>query len=198
MSKIITTTELAEYLGLTLDEPRTALIVNAVNQYVESLTNRCFGETKTVTEEYDFGKTLWLRHQDVTAITSIQAGFTGQTLQTIDATGYRFNKQGRVTMFWTGGAGSGSSYYNDYLHVQYTYGQVDVPDDLKEAALGVAAGYYNWAKAGGKEIVSSSVGSYRIETAGAIRGSSSTTPTPWMNAAEAHFMTIKGYATQRV
>ncbi|BAS17627.1 hypothetical protein AHiyo8_59300 [Arthrobacter sp. Hiyo8] len=92
---------------------------------------------------------------------------------------------------------SPSGYYNDYIEVSYSYGTTAVPADLKEAAMGVALGMYNWTIAGGKEIVATSVGSFRQEYSGAVRGAN-TGPTPYKDAAEAHFMTIKGYALQRL
>ena len=56
--------------------------------------------------------------------------------------------------------------YSDWLEVTYSYGKDDVPADLKLAVLGIAAGFYNWAIGGQKEIVSTQVGSYRVEYAG--------------------------------
>ncbi|WP_427007192.1 hypothetical protein [Pseudarthrobacter sp. H2] len=199
MSQIFTTTDLNTYANKTLVAGIASQITSSVNAYIESQTHRCWGEERTVTERYDWGKTLWLRHQDVTAIASIKVGWPNISQSTIPTNSYFFNQLGRVTLFWqlTGHAASPSGYYNDYIEVVYTYGNTTVPDDLKEAAMGVALNLYNWAVAGGKEVVSTSVGSFRQEYSGAVRGAPGT-PTPFKDAAEAHFMTIKGYAMQRV
>jgi Group II intron, maturase-specific domain len=41
-----------------------------------------------------------------------------------------------------------------------------VPEDLKLAALGLAAGFYNWVTNGQKEVSSAQVGSYRLQYVG--------------------------------
>lgn len=201
MSQVITINDLQSYLGTTLDAQRASIIVDSVNDYIESETNRCWGETKTTTENYNFGKTLYLRHQDVIGIDQITVGWPGQTLSPIDPTGYYFNQFGRVTLFWATWskvAGVQSALYNDYIHVTYQYGVAEVPADLKEAAIGVAVGLYNWAKAGGNEVATYSVGSYRVETIKAVRGTYSSNPTPYDNAAEHHFLTIQKYKTRHI
>lgn len=198
MSVIITATDLNTYLGKTLNPGTAAMIVAAVNKYVETQTHRVWGDTKTVIERYGWSKTIWLRHMDVTEITSISLGWPGRPATTIDSSAFFFDSWGRITLFWQLQSGSRhSSYFRDYVAVNYTYGVAEVPEDLKEAAIGVAISYYNWAIAGGKEIVSTSVGSFRQEFIGAVRGGTGS-PTPFKDTSEAHFMTIKGYAMQRV
>jgi len=199
MSVIFTAADLNTYTGKTLNVGIAASVTLSVNQYIESQTHRCWGETKTVVERYDWGKTLWLRRMDVTAVTAINVGWPGQTQQTLPTSSYFFNPMGRITLFWmlAGGGGNQSGYYNDYIEVSYSYGVATVPADLKEAAMGVALSMYNWAQAGGKEVVATSVGSFRQEYIGAVRGASGA-PTPYKDGAEAHFMTIKGYAMQRL
>ncbi len=199
MSSIISTTDLSSSLpNVDVDSALATQVVSAVNAYVENQTHRCWGETTTVTERYDWDKTLWLRHMDVTAITSITLGWPGQTQSTLDSTSYFFNPVGRVTLIAQQGGGVNASWQrNDYIAVEYTYGVEDVPDDLKQAAIGVAVGMYNWASAGGHEVVETSVGSYRVMYAGAVR-SSATGPAPYNNQADANFLTIQGYAMQRV
>lgn len=203
MTQIITTSDFTTYaIGKTLDAGLAAQIVAATNAYIEGETKRCWGETKTVTGEiHNFGEALWLWNMDVQSIVSIKLGWPSLPQTTMPTSGYFFNPNGRVTLFWglmfAGGSVSSLRHlYNDYISVSYTYGQMTIPADLKDAALGVALNLYNWAANGGHEIVATSVGSYRVEMAGAVRGAN-TGPTPYKDAAEAHFMTIRRYAKPR-
>jgi hypothetical protein len=66
-----------------------------------------------------------------------------------------------------------------------------VPEDLKLAALGIAAGFYNWASSEQKEIVSAQVGSYRVDYAGSARGGDQST------TSDANCAVISSYATKR-
>jgi hypothetical protein len=203
MSQIITTTDLNTYARKTLDAGLAAQIVAATNDYIEGETHRCWGEIKTVTNEiHNFGENLWLYHMDVQSITSVSLGWPGMTQTALPTNGYFFNPNGRVTLMWQlyfGGqsVANVSKLYNDYISVTYTHGVTAVPNDLKDAALGVAMNFYNWAYNGGHEIVATSVGSYRVEMSGAVRGAN-VGPTPYKDAAEAHFMTIQRYAKRRV
>lgn len=199
MSQIITTTDLATYTSQTLNAGLASQVVSAVNGYIENITHRVWGETLTITETYDFGKTLWLRQMDIQSIESIKFGWPNADRVTATEDSYYFNRFGRVTLLWEQimGIDVQSVFYNDFIEVTYTYGVEHVPADLKEAALGVALGFYNWAQADGKEVVSSSVGSYRVEYSGAVRGSGSG-PEPYKDTAEAHWVTIKSYAKARL
>lgn len=201
MSSIITTIDLRSSLpSVDVDSALASQVVSAVNAYVENQTHRCWGELATVTERYDLDKTLWLKHQDVTAIASIKLGWPQHDQQTLDASGYFFNSYGRVTLIWEAMGGVPSNWVsirNDFLEIEYTYGVEDVPDDLKQAAIGIGAGMYNWAKAGGHEVVRTSVGSYQVQYANGIR-SAAGTPEPWNNQAEVYFRTIASFAMQRV
>jgi hypothetical protein len=192
MSQIITIDDFTSYLNKTVTSTIAQQVVDAVNAYVERVTGRCFGETKTVTERYDWNRGIWLRHQDVVEITGINTGYPGQVQDTYDPAGYYVNPLGRLTYYsspW-GPSMSPGSYpaYGNWLEVTYTYGVNEVPEDLKLAALGVPAGYYNWATSGQKEIVSAHVGSYRVDYAGSARsGGASTT-------SDANWAVIKSYA----
>lgn len=166
MSQIITTNDLNTYMSpKTLLPAVAAQVVDAMNAWVETKTNRVWGETKDVVERLDWGRTLYLRHQDVTAISAIKVGWPGQTQTTIAASGYFFNSRGRVTMFWQALSrpNPGSPLYRDYLEVSYTHGVTAVPGDLKLATLGIAAGFYNFATNGQKDVSSAAVGSYKLE-----------------------------------
>lgn len=165
MSDIITTDDLANYMTPKTLIPQVASqVVSSMNAWVESRTNRVWGETATVVERHDWGRTLWLRHQDVIAISALKVGWPGQVQTTIDPTGYFLNPRGRVTMFWQVLSQPVSSpLYNDYVEVSYTHGVLSVPEDLKLAVLGVSAGFYNFATNGQKDVSSASVGSYKLE-----------------------------------
>lgn len=202
MSQVITIDDLTAYSPTAIDSGRGQLVVDAMNQWVETRTNRVWGTSVTVTERYDWGKTLWLRHQDVTAITSIKVGWPNQTQTTLDPTGYFFNNFGRVTLLMQalgnlGGANTvGSPFYNDYLEVIYTYGNASVPDDLKMAVLAIAANFYNWAQNGQRDVSAVSVGSYSVQYA-SKRQTSSGTAEPATNTADANWSIIDSYRQRR-
>ena len=204
MSIVITTADLNTYANKTLMAALAAQVVASVNDYIEGETKRCWGETKTITNElHNFGENLWLYQMDIQSIQSITMGWPGFQQSVLPSNGYFFNPNGRVTLMWTLyfntlSVVSASKLYNDYISVAYTYGVTNVPSDLKEAALAIALQFYNWASSGGYAIVSSSLGAYRMETAGAIRSAGNTPPQPWKDAQEAHFMTIRRYAKPRV
>lgn len=204
MSQIINAADLNTYTNKTLVPGLANQVVDAVNQWIETRTKRCWGETKTVTERYDWKRTFWLRHQDVTEITSIKLGWPGQTQTTIASNSYWNNAFGRVTMFPSligpvGGINNTSMLLNDYMEVEYTYGVEVVPEDLFLATLGVATEFYNFAINGQQTVVAASVGSYRLEYIGAVRGTAGPgAQNPAINAAEANFQVIDSYRTQRV
>ena len=196
MSIIITATDLNSYTGKTLVSSVSAMVVAAVNQWIEQQTHRAWGVTLSVVERRDWTAPIWLRHPDVQAITSLKYGFPGQTQTTIASTGYFVNALGRLTIYWGQHHGI-SALNNDFMEITYTYGVPQVPDDLKLAALGIAAVMYNYAVNGQQNVVASSVGSYRIETIGAIRGAGNSAPNPAMNTAEANYLIIDSYAMRR-
>lgn len=153
-------------MNKTLVAAVATFVVDAMNDWVESHTHRCWGITKTVTERYDYKpKGFWLRHQDVQSITSIQIGWPNQSQSTVNASSYYPNSYGRVTMIapFTNSVNDTSRYFNDLLSVTYVYGVATVPNDLKLATLGIAAGFYNWAVNDQKDVTSISVGSYKQE-----------------------------------
>lgn len=166
MSQIITTDDLTNYMSPKTLVPQVASqVVSSMNSWVETRTNRVWGETQNVVERQDWGRTLYLRHQDITAISAIKVGWPNKPQTTIDPAGYFFNSRGRVTMFWQalGQQPIGAPLYNDYLEIDYTHGVVEVPEDLRLAVLGIAAGFYNFATNGQKDVSSASVGTYRLE-----------------------------------
>lgn len=197
MSEIITTNDFEEYmLPKVLLPSLSKSVVNAMNAWVENHTNRCWGETKTITERYDWGKTLRLRKMDITAINSVKVGWPGQQQTTLDPSGYFFNVRGRVTMFWQAlGYSSMSPLYNDYLEVNYTYGVKEVPEDLKLAVLGIAGGFYNFSINGQNDLTSTSVGSYKVQY-----GNRAKIPErkPETVTAEANWVIVDSYSMKRL
>ena len=191
MSSIITTAELAAFMDKTLNTSQSKSIVNAINQWIETQTGRCWGDTVTVKETYDWKPRIWLRHQDVRHVSSIKFGYPSETQVEIVTTSYRFNSLGRVSFLPYRGSRRYAD-YPDYLEITYTYGTDEVPDDLKLAALGIASGFYNWATSGQREIVASQVGSYRVEYAGSSRAGASTDA-----SADTNFAIIASYKTKR-
>ena len=198
MSTIITTTDLNNYTGKTLVSSISTQVVAAVNSWIDIYTHRAWGVGSTpisVTERYDWKSPLWLRHMDVIAVQTVKLGYPNVAQQTIASNGYFVNPEGRLTMYFSYSS-SISVRNNDLLEVTYTYGVLAVPDDLKLAALGIAATMYNYAKAGNQNIVASSVGSYRVQYAGSVR-SGSAGPNPAMNTAEAFYAVVDSYRMRR-
>jgi hypothetical protein len=196
MSSIITATDLGTYTGNTLVPGIAAQCAAAANKFIEQRTHRSWGQVVSVTERYDYQSILWLRHPDVQSITSIKLAYPNLTQTTLDPSSYFLNSFGRVTLYWGQNHGI-SPLNNDLMEVTYTYGVSEVPDDLRLAALGIAAVWYNFAINGQMNVVSSSVGSLHIETIGAIRGSGTAKYNPAMNSAEANFQIIDSYAMRR-
>lgn len=196
MSSIINTADLNSYTGKTLTAAVATQVVKAVNQWIESRTGRCWGDTATATESHDWKPHIWLHHQDVHSITSVKFGYDLADQITIDPTTYRVNKLGRLSF---GGYRNRNSFryadYPDSLEIAYTYGVDEVPDDLKLAALGIAAGFYNWASNGQQEIVSAQVGSYRVDYSGRFAGSEGSNPAN--STPDANFAIVASYATKR-
>lgn len=206
MSKIITATELNSYTSKTLDSAVAGFIVDALDGYVDRETSRSFGELQTVTETYDYRGLIWLRHMDITEIVSVKLGFPGQSPYEVPADGYRFNPLGRLRL--NGRTIDAPVSYDeiDYVEVTYKYGFTKlgytdspantaprVPADLKHAALAIAAGFYNYATEGQREVLAASIDGYREEYAGRTDQASS-----GKNTRDSHFSVISGYAMQRV
>lgn len=200
MSTIITSSDFTNYMaGRATDSNVVAAVVAAINSWVETQTHRCWGEAKQVTERYDFNPILYLRHQDVVSVDEVNLGYPGQEQVTIPPGSYWPNALGRLTIYWQALTQyNPSTFNNDYMEITYTHGVEDVPDDLKLAALGIAAGFYNWATNGNKEVVASSVGSYRLEYIGAVRGAGNGTTNPSNNTADANWGVIASYRMQRL
>lgn len=169
MSKVITIEDLNGYMQSAPDPNRGQTVVDAVNQWLENYTNRIWGATKTFTGRYDWTnrRVIWLRRMDVLASEPVvvKLGWPGQAQQTMDPSGYYVTRVGRLTFLGqvlSGSLANRASSYNDYLEITYTCGNKAVPADLKMAALGIAAGYYEWAINGNRDLAAVSVGSYQL------------------------------------
>lgn len=165
MSSIITPSDLNSYTPKTLNTAAAKQVLDAVNAYIERVTGRCWGDSVTVTEQYDYASRFWLRHQDVQAVNSVKSGCPGGDLVDIDDTDYYFSPLGRLTF----SSYPRRSHYAQLAGNQLIYGVDEVPEDLKLGALGIAAGFYNWADGGQKEVSVTQVGSYRVGEAVEIR-----------------------------
>ena len=201
MSQVITIDDFQTSMGSTAIDPGIAQqVVDGVNGWIEDYTNRCFGETKQITETYDYAKTLYLRHMDVVSVDQIDVGYPGQSHQTLDATGYFSNRLGRVTMLWASRGFSGPSMaYNDWMSVTYTYGVLNVPDDLKMAALNIAGNFYNFVTNGQHDVSAFSVGSYHVEYASKrTTGGSGNSSDPATSTSDASWAVIDKYRQRKV
>ena len=172
MSKVITVDELTSYMsGTTLTPVVAQQVVDGVNAWIERVTHRCWGETKTATERHDYGRAIYLRHQDVVSVQAVKLGYPSDTPVVLTSSDYTVNSIGRLTPVrnnwlgpWFGRGYSSRTYWaDDYVEVQYTYGVEEVPEDLKLAALGIAASTYNWAQNDNSDVTEASVGSYSVK-----------------------------------
>src|SRR5690349_17956083 len=107
MSKIITTENLTDYMQQELTVGVAEAVVDAINQWVETTTSRCWGELATVTERCDWGSCIWLRHMDVQSVGYVKLGYPGRPQTLLDSSGYFFSTLGRLTLSF----GSPSSFY---------------------------------------------------------------------------------------
>lgn len=190
MSNIITVEDLTDYMApKVVPAAVAAAVVDAVNAWIERVTRRCWGDTKEASERHDLQPNVWLRHQDVTEIESVKTGFRGRAQATLDASNYYWHPDGRLAL-------PVFRRTRDFLEVSYTYGVEEVPEDLVLAALGVAAGFANWAADGNKDVTARSVGGYSVSygnkqpAPGQAAGGSSVT--------DLNFATVRSYATRRV
>lgn len=204
MSQIFTLSDFTTYMKrVTVDAGVGQQVIDAVNQWIETRTHRCFGEIKSVTDErHEWSNQTWLQHQDVISVDSLTLGWPGQTQTPVQATAYFWNKYGRITFFSNANQNM-SRLYHDYMHVSYHYGySIDgtnpaVPNDLKLAALALAGGMYNYAINGNQQVVAASVGTYRLQYIGSVRGASNGMTVPESNVAEGYWVTIDSYMTKR-
>jgi hypothetical protein len=205
MSIIITEADFTSYTGKPTS-PLVTQVVKAMNQWIETRTHRCWGETKSVTERYDYQRSIMLRHMDVQSITTVKFGLPTGTQQIVGSQSYYTNQFGRLILLpallqiAAGSAGAmlpnNPSMFRDYVEITYTYGTTDVPEDLKMAALGIAYKFYNYAHDSGQDIVATSVGSYRVQYAGSVRGVSGQAD-PAKSTADANFQIVDSYRMQR-
>ena len=90
---VITVEELQAYTGSTAATDTT--VVNAVNAYINRVTGRSWGATETVTETHDYAPTIFLRHMDVTGVTSVKRDYGDDQETMTEDDDYRWNELGR-------------------------------------------------------------------------------------------------------
>lgn len=166
---ILTLAELKQYLGIaagdTSKDAQLTPILAALAPWLLSVTGTWFGSAKTQTETQDLADVVFTKYMPVTAITSIKTGYsndhtdTGLTTLTNDQ--YRWNAEGRIVLDFAYDTIDNGRMGYDQVQLVYTHGIVPTPQPVKEAAKIFAAGLYNTNTAGGKEITSEAVGSYR-------------------------------------
>src|SRR5690242_11567296 len=131
MSKIITTEDLEDYTGKDLNSAQAEAVVDAINAWIENRTSRCWGETKQVTERYNYKQVVWLRHADIVSVDTVTLGWPGQTQTAVTSDWYYFNTLGRLSFYATLSLNYNptSRLLKDYMAVTYTYGLTEVPAD---------------------------------------------------------------------
>lgn len=164
MSAVLDITDLSTYTKKDLStDSKAAQVVAAVNAWIFNYTGRVFGATAVVTNEvHDYKPVIWLDHQDVQSIQAIRIGYPNMNPQSIPAGNYFVNEYGRV-MLNMGGVDLPSKGNYDLIGVDYTYGKANVPDDLKLAALGLAADFYNDTGSSAGAITMAMVGQFRLQ-----------------------------------
>lgn len=182
MSVVITIDDLRDYAGPSViadDDARALQVVDATNEAIERATGRVWGGSVTVEEFADFASVIFLRNMDIISVISISRGTTE-----LPATSYKWRSNGRVVLSLSE---SGFHPRYDELSIRYTYGNLDVPADLKQAALSAALDAYNYVDAEGqqKEVTSEQIGSLRYTYA---NGSSSSTGGGYAAAIRAYRM----------
>lgn len=166
MSKIITIEQLKS-VNRQVDDAVGALVVAAVNSWIETATGRCWGETTAATELHDAAGVVWLNHMDVKAVTSVKTGYPNATSRkTLEPSSYYCTPEGRLVLHRYSQRALPPS-TTDYIEVEYTYGVAEAPGDLVLAGLGIATNYYEYVSAGGREVTRAQVGSYTLQYAGA-------------------------------
>jgi hypothetical protein len=163
---IITVTDLGTYMNKPLaSDTKAAQVVAAINAWVHNFTGRQFGTPIIATgEKHDYKPVIWTNHQDVISIEATRIGYPNQVAQTIPIGNYYFNEFGRIVLN-PGGIDLPSRGNYDLLELDYTYGVATVPDDLKIAALALAADTYNDTGASTGAITMAMVGQMRFSYA---------------------------------
>lgn len=165
MSNIVTVENLGDYLGMNLtDDPKAALIVSAVNAFIENYTGRVFGEIKDFNETIDYEPVIFLARVDISEVSVLK-------INDVEMTGYKWNRLGRIVLSASGRGYVGKRTNYDLVNVQYKSGISDTPADLIGAALQLAADNFN--QSGTQNVSQASVGGYSLSFASVGGGSGS-------------------------
>lgn len=164
-----------QYLGIgagdTSQDVRLQLIVDATNDYMESVTLMNYsGVDKTRSEIIDYRDNVYLSRMGIKTITGIKLYQSNTEAESPDlpADSFTFNSVGRVTLDGSYGDDYSRADYNA-VHITYTYGLAvgeTIPADLKLAALQQCREFYDGTDGSdSRRVKSESTGSYRIEFA---------------------------------
>jgi hypothetical protein len=188
-------------MNTTLNSQQAASVVDGLNQYIENRTNRCWGTTTTIDERRDWAPIIWAHHQDVASVNSVTMGYPNLETTVLDTTSYFWDSYGRITMYLQSMTQfNPSPVNNDLVLINYTYGVQTVPDDLLMATLGIAAHYYDWLSNGQKDIVTASIGTYRLTFSGSVRaagGQDGNEPSTAMSTDQQNWNIIDSYKMRR-
>lgn len=182
MTAILTVEDLKTFAGQGVieDDDRAEQVVAALNDYVERVTARSWGEVASGEEVHDFASVIFLKNMDVVSVDEVRVNDT-----LVSSSSYRWRSSGRMVLS-AREAGFNPRY--DEVTVSYTYGRLLVPADLKEAALSLALDAYTYSSEGQSEVTEEQIGSLRYKYA---TGEAAT-------QGARHVATIKSYKRARV
>lgn len=162
---IVDTTSLGSYLGKNLTtDLKAAQVVAAVNQWINTYTGRSFGALVVIQGELqDYQPVVWLDHMDVQSIEALRFGsaFSGGVRQLIPAGSYVISPTGRLVLNPMGKDEYSRNNY-DLVSIDYTYGVTTIPEDLRLAALALAADFYKSKSSSQGAITMAMVGNYKL------------------------------------
>lgn len=162
---VFTLQNLKDHLGITGTDEDDLLtsITNGVNSYIERVTKRAWGETKTATDELqDYDAIIFLDKVAISAVTTVKLGY-GDDFDVLDADSYRWNKYGRLLLSHDIYRSRSTEDF-DELKITYDYGTATVPEDLYLAALQLATSLYA-SGTSGQVVSEEQIGSHRIKFA---------------------------------
>ncbi len=130
-------------------------------------------------------------------------GYPNKMQEQLDNTSFFWDEWGRLTMYLQEPRQyNPSAVNNDLVQITYTYGVTTVPADMQSAALAIAANFYNWCTNNQKDVVSTSIGSYRLEFEGAVRGvgdpNNGNAPAVAHSTMQMHWNTLNRYRTRHL
>lgn len=136
-TEIITKVQLQDYIGKKTDK-QSELVRLAINGFIEQYCHRDFSEDESDREEAvritsGDQRTLIVRKPPIISLTSIVVGESGNT-SPVDSTSYDVDLRGGKILMLFGNFLSNSRYV-----VAYKGGFTEIPEDIRLAALSIAA-----------------------------------------------------------